>query len=479
MADFINTIDALGDDAVIDSIILRTITEFKDNLLTGVGPNVFASCKALASIDIPMVTSIGSHAFDSCTSLKQAVFPLATETVGGAFYYCSALETIELPMLAHCANTDFLGCSSLTEITLPLITDLAPSIFMDCHRLVKADFPSLKMMRDTTFSQCYSLKAVILRNTVMVNTVASKMFTNCSHILGTVHATYNPEGLADGYIYVPRALVDSYKTATNWSVYATQFRALEDYTVDGTITGEIIVYPVQNNLYGVVTSDKTTSAVRVYYAELTPKYGDSLDEVIVTMGGVDVTESVYSDGVINIENVTGDIVVTATAVHPVFTELPNTPVTLTESLNTGLIFGSTSANGVANDWTMVMEITNPTNGAIIHDSNGSWGDVFGVRWHFGALTAHICKGPLASLNPSDTAKIRMVITHTAGVANAMEAYYLKDGEIVKQDGVPYYGSLLGPYNFYDVYLGTCCTFNDFKIYWGKLNDKQIAEYLNG
>lgn len=35
------------------------------------------------------------------------------------------------------------------------------------------------------------------------------------------------------------ALVDSYKAATNWSTYATQFRALEDYTVDGTITGEL------------------------------------------------------------------------------------------------------------------------------------------------------------------------------------------------------------------------------------------------
>lgn len=42
-----------------------------------------------------------------------------------------------------------------------------------------------------------------------------------------------------GYIYVPRVLVDAYKAATNWSAVADQFRALEDYTVDGTITGEL------------------------------------------------------------------------------------------------------------------------------------------------------------------------------------------------------------------------------------------------
>jgi hypothetical protein len=32
-----------------------------------------------------------------------------------------------------------------------------------------------------------------------------------------------------GYIYVPRSRVDSYKAASNWSTYAAQIRAIEDY----------------------------------------------------------------------------------------------------------------------------------------------------------------------------------------------------------------------------------------------------------
>ena len=32
-----------------------------------------------------------------------------------------------------------------------------------------------------------------------------------------------------GYIYVPMSLVDTYKSATNWSTFANQFRAIEDY----------------------------------------------------------------------------------------------------------------------------------------------------------------------------------------------------------------------------------------------------------
>ena len=41
------------------------------------------------------------------------------------------------------------------------------------------------------------------------------------------------------YVYVPAALVDAYKSATNWSANAAKFRALEDYTVDGTISGDL------------------------------------------------------------------------------------------------------------------------------------------------------------------------------------------------------------------------------------------------
>ena len=80
---------------------------------------------------------------------------------------------------------------------------------------------------------------------VCVSLSNSSMFDTCYHISGKVSSTYNPTGAKDGYIYVPRALLSDtdetkdYRRATNWSTFATQFRALEDYTVDGTTTGEL------------------------------------------------------------------------------------------------------------------------------------------------------------------------------------------------------------------------------------------------
>lgn len=48
----------------------------------------------------------------------------------------------------------------------------------------------------------------------------SNAFVNCYHFTGTTNATYNPQGLKDGRIYVPDDKVDALKTATNWSRYA-------------------------------------------------------------------------------------------------------------------------------------------------------------------------------------------------------------------------------------------------------------------
>ena len=68
---------------------------------------------------------------------------------------------------------------------------------------------------------------------ILRNTEKACGLSNTSALSGT------PIESGSGYIYVPAALVDSYKTASNWSTYANQFRALEDYTVDGTTTGAL------------------------------------------------------------------------------------------------------------------------------------------------------------------------------------------------------------------------------------------------
>lgn len=57
-------------------------------------------------------------------------------------------------------------------------------------------------------------------------------------------------------VYVARALIESYKTATNWSSWYAQgrvdFKALEDYTVDGTATGKFDYEKIGLEVYHIV-----------------------------------------------------------------------------------------------------------------------------------------------------------------------------------------------------------------------------------
>lgn len=79
-----------------------------------------------------------------------------------------------------------------------------------------------------------------------------------------------------------------------------------------TTTTRTITYNLSH-----VSSSNTTASVENgsrYVTNLTADTNYSINEVTVTMGGVDVTSTTYSSGTVSIPSVTGNIVITATAV---------------------------------------------------------------------------------------------------------------------------------------------------------------------
>lgn len=146
---FINTVETVGDKALADSIIDRSITELNCNI----------------------TTSIRQYAFRACAALEKVSFPSVTSIALGAFWQCTALTRAEFESTVAFANNAFYGCTALT--------------------------------------------ALILRNTEAVSTITGTPFAGSAIASGT------------GYIYVPAALVDTYKA--NWTAYASQIRAIEDY----------------------------------------------------------------------------------------------------------------------------------------------------------------------------------------------------------------------------------------------------------
>ncbi len=75
-------------------------------------------------------------------------------------------------------------------------------------------------------------------------------------------------------------------------------------------------YTITNNLTSCSTDNSNTSIGEneKYIATLTASTNYTLDSVVVTMGGEDITATAYANGVVTIEAVTGDIIITASAI---------------------------------------------------------------------------------------------------------------------------------------------------------------------
>ena len=133
---------------------------------------------------------------------------------------------LSLPNLTQIGDYAFYYCRFMTELHAPLVQKIGDYAFNACSSLKRFDLPVVTSLSTRSLSYT-NLNILIMRIEQLV-------------ILGNSNAlTSTPIASGTGYIYVPKSLVDSYKTATNWSVYADQFRTLEDYTIDGTITGEL------------------------------------------------------------------------------------------------------------------------------------------------------------------------------------------------------------------------------------------------
>lgn len=106
---------------------------------------------------------------------------------------------------------------TITEYSSDTLTSVGNYGFCTCSELTSVNFASVTSIGDYAFAWCDKFTTLILRSTTMCT------LTNTSAFLST------PIKSGDGYIYVPSVLVDTYKTATNWSSYASKIRAIEDY----------------------------------------------------------------------------------------------------------------------------------------------------------------------------------------------------------------------------------------------------------
>ena len=255
-----------------------------------------------------------------------------------------------------------------------------------------------------------------------------------------------------------------------------------------TGTEAVHVYTVTNNLTNVTNSNSATTASGYYSATLSAEDGYNIN-VTITMGGVDITADVYTeDGTILITEVTGDIVITATAelasAYTVLYQLADTPKSVSGlSEDTGITFGAEDANGYTKSLTICVAYTGfDANETLLKMSSGK---AVEVTTNAGGSNTKIrvtsCSNAV-TVNPeiSDSGDYRVIITKEATSVKTLNIHTLSSGAVATVENVGTYGSFSHSACAGNLIVGDSdITVNKLVIYEGILSDAHIATFLSG
>lgn len=186
----------------------------------GSGDNTFNAFieGTLEEVDCDALTTVRAYFFYSNAGLKRVTLKNATEFEGNNFRYCDALEYLDLPSAIKAGTYFCANSNALVSAVFPKLTTVDNYAFQSAGGVKKLDFHALTATGSNAFRYCSALETLILRKSDGITTCS-----NSAVLAGSAIAS------GKGYIYVPSALIDEYKSASNWSKYAEQFRAIEDY----------------------------------------------------------------------------------------------------------------------------------------------------------------------------------------------------------------------------------------------------------
>ena len=174
-------------------------------------------CNMLQDVSIGKnVTSINNYTFKNCYSLASITIPAGVTSINNyAFYNCNSLASITIPAgVTSVGSYAFSSCYSLASITIPAgVTSISNSVFYNCYSLASITIPTgVTSVGDNAFYSCYGMRYYD--------------FSECTAI-PALRDEYAFDGIPfDCQMLIPSALYNSWKSATNWTTYASYMVAV-------------------------------------------------------------------------------------------------------------------------------------------------------------------------------------------------------------------------------------------------------------
>ena len=215
-------------DPRLKILIERPLGTFEiPNDVTSIGNGAFTMCRFNKIVIPNSVTKIGNNAFQNSQLLTECVLPDSiTQLNTSTFYGCSYLtsDNFHIPInLTRIPDSFLYECSNITGvINLPSTLQTISNYGFHATQIDTIKINSIIGINSNAFSYCDKLVNFIIYADNGMNNLCSLYNSNALN--------ETPIRSGTGYIYVPDDLVDSYKAATNWSVYASQIKPLSEYT---------------------------------------------------------------------------------------------------------------------------------------------------------------------------------------------------------------------------------------------------------
>ena len=221
--------------------------KFNSSSITSIKLNSFYMYRHLKEVNFANITTIGNYAFQYCpnltsidltgiTSIGESAFRGNNNSGGG--YLPMGLTSVTIPgTVTTIGQYAFAENNNLISATINEgVTQLPSYLFSRCKGLTTVSLPStLTTIQNNVFHSCIVLTTLTIpANVTSIGNQAfyfgsSEAIIRTYHFLSTTPPTLGTNVFnnikAGTIIYVPAESVETYKTATGWSNYASYIQA--------------------------------------------------------------------------------------------------------------------------------------------------------------------------------------------------------------------------------------------------------------